>query len=199
MWFLKLTQMWCCVFVFPSFRLLCLAVKTFRGKEPTRAPKKKRGWRGGCLTRAFAPIPWRVTGEKPQDLRKLWQLYRKGETARVLGVYNRLQGTLEKWSSLPRPRRKPRPELAAGSVLRTEPQSSACAGFRRQFVSGSMGWPQDGVPGESDLVTSAWGRPERVAVGVVGTKGCQKSEIKTLDHFINKTFLFLNFVVFTAD
>lgn len=26
-------------------------------------------------------------------------------------------------------------------------------------------------------------------MGVVGTKGCQKGKIKTLDHFINKTFI----------
>lgn len=45
-----------------------------------------------------------------------------------------------------------------------------------------------GDPGESDLATSVCRIPERVAVGVVGTKGCQKRKIKTLDHFINKTF-----------
>lgn len=111
-WFLKLTQMWCCLFS----HLFGWAVKTFRGKGTTyRGPKEKEDGEGGCLTRAFAPIIWQVTGEKPQDSSKPWQLYRKGETARVLGFITDHRAS---WRS--------------GTV------------FRQQLVSGSMGCLQDG-------------------------------------------------------
>lgn len=143
---------------FSIFWLLCLAVNPVRGKEPTQGLKKKRGWKCSCLTRAFALITWRVTGEKPQGWSKLWQLYRKGETARVLGVYNRLQGTLEEWSLLTEPRRKQTLAEAGGRGGRggrervpeqncRAPPVAVCLTFdgmsaRRGFLGNQTWWPQ---------------------------------------------------------
>lgn len=81
-------------------------------------------------------------------------LQKRGDS-QSFGVYNRLQGTLAKGSCLTLPRGNPGAEAGGRERAPEQNLELLLAVFRRQFVLGSMGCPQEGVPGESDLVTSA--------------------------------------------